>query len=155
MSRVARATALATAGMVVALPLMSCGGGSDQRATTKSAADVIRDTERARIHALVMHDMRRARALHADDFVLSAPTGDTFTKQTYLDGVGSGRFDYVLWQPISPMRVRLHGDEAKVEYRSKIAFAGFGKPTEQTHHDTYARRRGRWLIVRSVTVFDS
>jgi hypothetical protein len=100
--------------------------------------------------------MARAQALHADDFVLKAPNGETFTKQKYLAAVGSGRLDYVLWEPISPIRVRVQGDKAEVRYRSKIGFAGnFGGTTEQTHTDTYERRGGRWLIVRSVTVFDS
>ena len=150
MSRVAQAAVLAL--LVVSL---SCGGAST-KAAPKSPEDVIRDTERARIRALVANDMERARPLHADDFTLTAPTGDLFTKGTYLGAVGSGRLDYVLWKPISPMRVQITGDRASVTYRSEIGFAGnFGGTTEQTHHDTYERRGGRWQIVRSVTVFDS
>jgi hypothetical protein len=100
--------------------------------------------------------MARARALHADDFILEAPDGETYTKARYLNVVGAGRLDYVIWEPISPIRVEIGGDEAEVTYRSKIGFAGnFGGTTEQTHHDTYERRGGRWVIVRSVTVFDS
>jgi hypothetical protein len=58
-------------------------------------------------------------------------------------------------EPISPIEVTVHGDEATVRYRSRIGFAGnFGGTTEQTHNDTYALRNGQWLIVRSVTVFD-
>ena len=144
--------------VLLVLSPAACGGGSSGQvqATAKSPADVIRDTERARIHALVVNDMARARAVHASDFVLTAPDGETFTKTRYLDAIGFGRLDYVLWEPISPIRVQIQGDRANVTYRSKIGFAGnFGGTTEQTHHDTYARRGGRWLIVRSVTVSDS
>jgi hypothetical protein len=150
--------ALVVAGMLVALGSFSCGGEEATRAAAtspKPAAQIIRETERARIKALVENDIEKARLLHADDFRLKAPNGDTFTKDEYLEAVGSGRVDYVLWEPISPVEVTIDGDEAAVRYRSRIGFAGaFGGTTEQTHNDTYALRNGKWLIVRSVTVFD-
>jgi hypothetical protein len=136
----------------------SCGGEeATQGAATvaKPVAQIIRETELARIKALTVLDIDKARALHADDFRLTAPDGETVTKDEYLDAVGSGRLDYVLWEPISPIEVTVHGDEATVRYRSRIGFAGSsGGTTEQTHNDTYALRNGQWLIVRSVTVFD-
>jgi hypothetical protein len=93
--------------------------------------------------------------LHADDFQLKAPNGETLTKEEYLDAVGSGQLDYVLWEPISPVDLTIRGDKADVVYRSRIGFAGnFGGTTEQTHHDTYALRNGKWLIIRSVTISD-
>lgn len=148
----------AAAGVIalVALACISCGGEETaQSAKPKSTADVLRATERTRIHALVVNDMERARPLHGDDFLLTAPTGDEFTKTEYLEAVGSGRLDYVRWEPISRIRVSVDGDTATVRYRSEIGFAGnYGGTTEQTHSDTYKRRQGRWQIVRSVTVFD-
>ena len=135
--------------------LVSCGGDDAAQTQPKPTAQVVRETERARIHALVVHDMERARALHADDFRLTAPNGDKYTKQTYLDAVGGGRLDYMVWEPISPITVRVQGDKAVVRYRSKIGFAGnFGGTTEQTHNDRYEERDGHWQIVSSVTHFD-
>jgi hypothetical protein len=121
----------------------------------RTPAQLIREIERARIHALVVQDMERARELHAHDFELTAPNGEKYTKATYLDAVQDGQLDYVVWEPISPMTVRIQGDKAVVRYRSKIAFAGNSDATtEQTHDDRYEKRDGRWQIVSSVTVFD-
>jgi Domain of unknown function (DUF4440) len=149
---------LAFAVMLVAMGSLSCGGEEGTQAAAsspKSATQIIRETELVRINALTVNDIDKARSLHADDFQLKAPNGETFTKDEYLDAVGSGRLDYVLWEPISPVEVTIDGDEATVRYRSRIGFAGsFGGTTEQTHDDTYALRDGKWVIVRSVTVFD-
>jgi ketosteroid isomerase-like protein len=124
--------------------------------TPEEAAATIRDTERERIAALVSHDMETAEDLHAADFLLSAPSGEDFTKDEYLTEVGSGGLDYLLWEPLSPLRVRVNGEKAVVRYRSKIGLAGRGgTTTEQTHKDTYVLEDGRWRILRSVTVFDS
>ena len=151
-------TALGTAVVLIATVSLSCSGEeATQVAATsaKPAEEIIRETELARIEALTLNDMEKARPLHANDFRLEAPNGDTFTKEAYLDAVGSGRLDYVLWEPLSPIEVTIRGDEADVRYRSRIGFAGTGGgTTEQTHNDTYALREGKWLIVRSVTVFD-
>jgi Domain of unknown function (DUF4440) len=144
--------------LTLLLPALSCGGEEatgTQTAAPKSAAQTIRETEVARITALTMEDIDRARSLHADDFHLTAPNGEEFTKDEYLDLVGSGRLDYLLWKPISPLEVKKEGDTANVTYRSEIGFAGnFGGTTEQTHNDAYELRSGRWVIVRSVTVSD-
>jgi len=149
------AISLVWAVVALALASLSCGGEEEtQPATTspKSIPQIIRETELARIEALTLSDIDKARALHADEFRLTAPNGETFTKDEYLDAVGSGRLDYVLWEPISPVEVEVNGEEAAVRYRSRIGFAGnYGGTTEQTHHDTYALRNGQWLIVRSVT----
>lgn len=131
-----------------------CGGedGKPASARSKSTADGIRGTEEQRLHALVVRDIATARKLHADDFMLTTPRGETLSKNEYLEAVESGRLDYVLFEPISPIRVTIKGTRATLRYRSKIGFAGnFGGTTEQSHVDTYARRGGRWLIVRSVT----
>ena len=150
--------ALPCAVVLVALGSFFCGGEKATEATAtspKPAAQVVRETELARIKALIENDIEKARSLHADDFRLKSPDGDTFTKDEYLEAIGSGRLDYVLWEPISPVEVTVDGDEAAVRYRSRIGFAGTGGgTTEQTHNDTYALRNGKWLIVRSVTVFD-
>ena len=67
---------------------------------------------------------RRSEALHGDDFCLKAPNGETFTKDEYLEAVGSGRLDYVLWEPISPVEVTIDGDEGGSGYRSRIGCRG-------------------------------
>lgn len=103
------------------------------------------------VAALVVRDIAKARALHADDFTLTTPKGDTVSKNAYLGAVESGRLDYVVFEPISPIRVTVTGAKATLRYRSKIGFAGnFGGTTEQPRVDTY-ELHGRWQIVRSMT----
>ncbi len=144
--------------VAVGLYAIACGGddsGSGTVAATPLApADVIRETERERVRALVARDLETARRLHGDDFELTTPVGEKLTKDEYLDAVGSGRLDYVVWELISPIKVNVRGDKAVIRYRSKIGFAGnFGGTTEQSHKDVYERRNGDWLIVKSETSF--
>ena len=46
--------------------------------------DVIRETERERLRALVEGNMEVARKLHADDFQLISPLGGTFPRSSIL-----------------------------------------------------------------------
>ena len=148
---------MALAGLLIGLPVaVGCGGdGASAEPTAQETADDIRDTERERLRTLVAGDIDAARKLHADEFELTTPAGDSLSKEEYLEAVGGGRLDYVIWEPVSPITVRVQGDKAVVTYRSKIGFAGnFGGTTEQSHRDAYERRDGNWLIVRSVTAGD-
>ena len=75
-----------------------------------------------------------------------------YSKNRYLKAVELGHLDYVVFEPISPIRVKVAGTTATLRYRSKIGFAGnFGGTSEQSEVDTYELRNGRWQIVRSIT----
>jgi uncharacterized protein DUF4440 len=50
-------------------------------------ADRVRATERDRLRALVDADIAAARQLHADDFQLITPSGDSLSKDDYLGQV--------------------------------------------------------------------
>jgi uncharacterized protein DUF4440 len=81
----------------------ACGGDDPEpvAARSKSTADLIRETEAQRLHALVVRDMATARSLHADDFMLTTPRGEMYSKNRYLKAVELGRLDYVVFEPIS------------------------------------------------------
>lgn len=66
------------------------------------------------LRALVEADVQRARELHAQQFQLVNPRGETLTRDEYLGGIESGRLDYLLWAPVSEIAVRLHGDAAAI-----------------------------------------
>ena len=143
---------LAIAVLLVVLPA-ACGGDDADPAAPRSkpTADVIRETEEQRLHALVVRDIATARRLHADDFMLTTPRGETLSKNAYLKAVESGRLDYVVFEPVTPIRVVVAGTKATLRYRSKIGFAGnYGGTAETSHVDTYELRDGRWQIVRSI-----
>jgi len=112
----------------------------------------IRAIERERLRALVAADMDVAGQLHADDFQLVTPSGSTYSKEEYLGRVASGVFNYLIWEPDSPIEVRLYGQAAVIRYRSQLEGIMRGVPMELArywHMDVYERRDGRWQVVWS------
>ena len=126
---------------------LSCKTSSDP----KAEADLIRATERERLRSLVEADMQVASALHADDFQLINPRGETYSKEQYLGGVASGEFDYVVWEP-GEIEVRFYGEGAVVRYESQLEIVVRGQKVTQRRHwhmDSYEKRDGRWQVVWS------
>ena len=112
----------------------------------------IRAIERERLRALVAADIDVARQLHADDFQLVTPSGSTYSKEEYLGRVASGVFNYLRWEPDSPIEVRLYSQAAVIRYRSQLEGIMHGEPMELAsywHMDVYEWRDGRWQVVWS------
>jgi len=122
-----------------------------ERSRDESEEDEIRAIERARLHALVEVDMETAGRLHADDFQLISPGGRKYSKEEYLSGVASGEIDYRVWEPVSEIAVRLHGQVAHIRYRSQIenVFRGEKIAGLHWHTDTYEKNNGQWQVVWS------
>ena len=115
-------------------------------------ADAIRQLERERLSALVNADVQRARDLHSEEFQLVNPRGETLTKDQYLGGIKSGQLDYLLWEPVSPIAVRLHGDSAVIRYRARLAIVVDGQRVPEAqywHTDSYEKHAGQWQVVWS------
>jgi hypothetical protein len=115
-------------------------------------ADVLRQLERERLRSLVEADMKRARELHAEEFQLVNPRGETLTKDQYLSGIESGRLDYLLWEPVSHIAARLHGDAAVIRYRSRLEIVVDGQRVPEAqywHTDSYEKHAGKWQVVWS------
>ncbi len=138
---------------VLSVGLVGCGGGDSSERTASSAqaqaetAAVIRATERQRLHALLKHDFDTANKLHADDFELINPSGEVVSREDYIDS--GAAFEYTVWKPISPIRVRVHGDSAVIRYESEIEIHGIRG--HFWHTDLYEKRDGQWKIVWSQT----
>jgi hypothetical protein len=136
-----------------ALPLilagvLSCASGADPDAE----AGLLRTTERERLRALVTADLTVARRLHADDFQLITPRGDSVSKEEYLGMIGSGQIDYLVWEPDSLIRVRVHGKAAVIRYQSQLQISVRGDtiPLQRYWHtDSYEKRNGHWQVVWS------
>ena len=114
-------------------------------------ADLIRATERERLRSLVEADMAVARPLHADDFQLINPRGESFSKEQYLGGVASGEFDYLVWEP-GAIEVRFYGEGAVIRYQSQLEIVVRGQQVTlrgHWHTDSYEKRNGRWQVVWS------
>lgn len=137
--------------LLPALLFAACAS-SDPAAPPNSDGDSIRALETERLRSLVEADMLVADRLHADDFQLVNPSGRTFTKEQYLGGIASGALDYLVFEPVSEIQVRVLGESAVVRYRSAIEINVDNQhfPTEHFWHtDTYEYRDGRWQAVWS------
>jgi len=115
-------------------------------------ADLIRTIERKRLQAMVEADMAVAMSLHADDFQLINPGGGALSKEEYLGLLASGDVDYLVWEPISEIAVRLYGlNTAVIRYQSQTDIVVFGEKSsiQNWHTDLYEKHDGQWQVVWS------
>jgi hypothetical protein len=114
-------------------------------------AELIRETERARLRALVEGDIETAGRLHATEFQLITPIGMALSKNDYLGAIASGQIKYLAWEP-GPIAVRYHHSHAVIRYRARleVVFGGHKvAPGDYWHTDTYEHREGQWMVVWS------
>jgi len=120
--------------------------------TSQSAlADSIRGTERKRLRALVAADIEMARSLHADDYQLIPPGGATLSKEDYLGGIASGSLNYLVFESVSDIAVRIYGRAAAIRYQARIEILVLGELDSGLywHTDIYEIRDRRWQAVWS------
>ena len=147
---VIKRTMLVLAGAALAL-LLTAGAVTASHGTAKgsSEADRLRAIERTRLHALVVADVTTARRLMAEDFQAINPAGGELTREDYLASVQAGDIDYLVFEPVSPIVVRLAGDSASLRFEVDFDLVVGG--TRLTHQawitELYERRHGHWQIV--------
>lgn len=125
------------------------GGQDDPFAAEKEALRVI---ERERLRALREADIAVAERLHADDYQLIPPSGATVSKREYLDPIASHEFTYRVFEPISPIAVRISDQMAAVRYRTRIEVRVTSGATDSGtfwHTDIYEKHDGNWQAVWS------
>lgn len=114
-------------------------------------ANLLRETERARLRALISADIDQAQRFHAADFQLITPIGAVLSKEEYLGAVASGHLKYLTWQP-ADIAVRLYDGVAIIRYRAQLE-AVFGTHkvplSDYWHTDAYEKRNGQWEVVWS------
>ena len=114
-------------------------------------AEFLRETERARLRALVSADIDRAQHFHAPDFQLITPIGAALSKEEYLGAIASGQIKYLTWQP-ADIAVRLYDGVAVLRYRAQLEVVFGGHKValnDYWHTDTYERHDERWIVVWS------
>jgi hypothetical protein len=119
---------------------------------SSSLEEALRETEERRLQSLVEFDMEVADELHTDDFQLINPAGAPLSKQDYIGGLESGFMDYVTFEPVSDIDVRVYGDAAALRYQSEIEIHlsdGFVDMGQFWHTDVYELRDGNWQVVWS------
>jgi hypothetical protein len=129
--------------------LASCGSSSH-----RTDADQIRAIERERLRGLVMANVEVARKLHAENFQLTTPLGDVYSKDRYLGAIASGEIDYLVWKP-GPIDARVDGNSAVIRYQSQQDLLFQGRHVglgRYRHTDWYEKRNGQWQVVRSQAI---
>jgi hypothetical protein len=143
-------TMVVLAGAALAL-LITAGAVTASYESSKgsSQADRLRAIERTRLHALVVADTATARKLMAADFQGINSGGGELTREDYLASVRAGDIDYLVFEPVTPITVRLAGDSASMRFEVNFDLVVGG--TRLTHQawitELYERRHGRWQIV--------
>ena len=111
-------------------------------------AELIRDTERARLRALVEGDIETAGRLHATEFQLITPIGMALSKNDYLGAIASGQIKYLAWEP-GPIAVRHHHSHAVIRYRARLEVVVGGHRIAPGDYWPYEHRDGQWMVVWS------
>ena len=109
----------------------------------------LRNLERTRLSYLVEGRIEEASRLHAADFVIVTPSGNTWTKAEYLGGIESGEINYRRFEPVSEIEVMVDGAVAVLRYRSAIEIGVNGRepgPLSAWHLDCYHQTDAGWQI---------
>jgi Domain of unknown function (DUF4440) len=130
--------------------LLAAGTAVPASRGNSSEADRLRGIERTRLHALVDADTATARKLIAPDFQLINPGGGVSSREDYMEAIDARVIDYLVFEPVSPIAVRLSGDSAALRYQVSFDLI-VGGDTHVRHQgwitELYERRHGRWQIV--------
>ena len=133
-----------------AIALLAAGVAIAASHGNSSEADTLRAIETTRLQALVDADTATARGLMAPDFQAINPGGGVSGREDYMDAVDAGVIDYLVFEPASPIAVRLSGDSAALRYLVSFDLV-VGFDTRVMHQgwitELYERRHGRWQIV--------
>lgn len=154
----ARAGGGALAALLV-LGLAGCDGASgslDDAAPLPSGqvpseVDALRDLELSRLEAVVMNDMPALQALYADDFELVPPPGVVMSRDEFLGALQDGGLDFLAWDPVSELDVRVQVDTAVVTYRAEVHLlaAGMGELRHEMWQTAVFERGDQgWRVVR-------
>lgn len=100
--------------------------------------------------AMVDADTEKLGSMMADDIILRHITGQTQTKQEWLDEVGSGSMDYHKIEQSDVNINFINSETANVSFTSVITATIWGSNGTWTLHNTMrlARISGRWIRVR-------
>ena len=136
--------------VAVAAALMAAGVALAVSRGSSSDGDRLREIEGTRLQALVDADMATARPLMAPTFEVINPGGAVSGRDDYMEAIEAGVIDYLVFEPASPITVRLSGDSAALRFQAHFDLV-VGGDTRVTHRgwitELYERREGRWRIV--------
>jgi Domain of unknown function (DUF4440) len=126
------------------------GGRHDRSGMTLISPDGLRALEHQRLRSLRDPDLALAHELHADDYQLINPYGQTIDKEDYLSGIATGEIRYHAFEPISAIQVRVGERMSIVRYSVRIDIEAFGGRERLVcwHTDSW-ELQDRWRAVWS------
>ena len=101
-------------------------------AESVSTDEDFRNLERARLRALVARDFALAQALHSPEFHLISPRGSTYSRESYLQAVETGKIVYLKWEA-ADIIVRRFGGVALLRYLAEL-----GMPSASGENSAFA-----------------
>jgi hypothetical protein len=116
-----------------------------------STDEDFRALERTRLRALVARDFELAQALHSSEFHLITPRGSTYSRESYLQAVESGKIVYLKWEA-AEILVRRFGSVVLLRYRAELEMpSAIGEHSAFScwHTDSYELHNGFWQVVWS------
>ena len=116
-----------------------------------STDEDFRTLERTRLRALVARNIELARALHSSEFHLVTPRGSTYSRESYLQAVESGKIVYLKWEAAGIL-VRRFGSVALLRYQAELEMpsaSGEVSAFSCWHTDSYELHNGFWQVVWS------
>jgi hypothetical protein len=117
---------------------------------TMISPEVLRALEHRRLASLREADLVLARELHADEYQLINPHGQTINKSDYLSGIATGEIRYHAFEPISPIDVRMSARMSIVRYSVRIDIeADGGRERLICWHTDSWELQDRWRAVWS------
>jgi uncharacterized protein (TIGR02246 family) len=131
------------AAVIVAIVLLSCAGSAQQR-----SAEVL-SVEAQRVKALTANDFAALDRLLADDLSYTHSSGETQSKQEFLEMVRSGKLRYVTFRE-EGVRARVYGDTAVINGTAFVTVQPGTEPKRDLHIvfvDVYVRRGRNWQMV--------
>src|SRR5262245_40661727 len=110
---------------------------------------VVLEIERARVEALLRHDVAALDRMMAQECVHTESNGTLRTKAQFLAAFAAQEFAFASFI-LDANEVRLYGDTAVVvgSYRNVIRTGSQIRPEKPArHHRVYVKRDGLWLLV--------
>lgn len=127
---------------------------SQDRPSAADESDIqsLRSIEDERLRSLVEARLDVFDKYHSTEYQLISPVGMAFSYGSYREAIGSGKLDYLDFEPDSPIVIRIRGNAAILRYQAKLEFAWEGKkqnPVRLWHTDYYEKSNGAWKAVWS------
>jgi ketosteroid isomerase-like protein len=121
--------------------------------TSDAAPAELLMADNKRYEAMIARDVNALERLLADELLYTHSTGNTDTKQQYLETIRSGYVEYRSSQ-VDDLVFRQHGDVGMLMGRARIdaTIGGAGRVLENRFFASWVKDDGRWKLLAWVSI---